>query len=199
MNDPKKGGYTTPCPALDLTTSLRGDWYFTKGSVTGAPLPDPPPLLRGAPTTPPRASQFSPRPEQREPLLQQPLPPPWNIPRQYLITAQQVDNGVGPVINGGGRHVRLGTAEPILKKNSTKRVHIQSGVHANQTRHTPYTYTDPNITNFYERAAAETSRKIAFCAPQITHAPLSFSAIPHPWPNPCTTTRNPLPPSVMLN
>ena len=60
---PKKGGYTTPSPALDRTTSLRGDWYFTKGSVTGAPLPDPPPLLRGAPTTPPpRASQFSPRP-----------------------------------------------------------------------------------------------------------------------------------------
>ena len=24
-NDPKKGGYTTPVPALDLTTSLRGD------------------------------------------------------------------------------------------------------------------------------------------------------------------------------
>ena len=24
-NDPKKGGYTTPAPALDLTTSLRGD------------------------------------------------------------------------------------------------------------------------------------------------------------------------------
>ena len=52
---PPKGGYTTPTPALDLTTSLRGDWYFTKGSVTGAPLPDPPPLLRGAPTTPPPA------------------------------------------------------------------------------------------------------------------------------------------------
>ena len=42
-NDPKKGGYTTPAPALDPTTSVRGDWYFTKGSVTGAPLPDPPP------------------------------------------------------------------------------------------------------------------------------------------------------------
>ena len=25
-NDPKKGGYTTPAPALDLTTSLRGDF-----------------------------------------------------------------------------------------------------------------------------------------------------------------------------
>ena len=25
VNDPKKGGYTTPAPALDLTTSLRGD------------------------------------------------------------------------------------------------------------------------------------------------------------------------------
>ena len=24
-NDPPKGGYTTPAPALDLTTSLRGD------------------------------------------------------------------------------------------------------------------------------------------------------------------------------
>ena len=24
-NDPKKGGYMTPAPALDLTTSLRGD------------------------------------------------------------------------------------------------------------------------------------------------------------------------------
>ena len=24
-NDPQKGGYTTPAPALDLTTSLRGD------------------------------------------------------------------------------------------------------------------------------------------------------------------------------
>ena len=54
---PKKGGYTTPSPALDRTTSTRGDWYFTKGSVTGAPLPDPPPLLRGAPTTPPPPAQ----------------------------------------------------------------------------------------------------------------------------------------------
>ena len=27
-NDPKKGGYTTPAPALDLTTSLRGDLPF---------------------------------------------------------------------------------------------------------------------------------------------------------------------------
>ena len=25
VNDPKKGGYMTPAPALDLTTSLRGD------------------------------------------------------------------------------------------------------------------------------------------------------------------------------
>ena len=25
-NDPKKGGYMTPAPALDLTTSLRGDF-----------------------------------------------------------------------------------------------------------------------------------------------------------------------------
>ena len=26
VNDPKKGGYTTPAPVLDLTTSLRGDF-----------------------------------------------------------------------------------------------------------------------------------------------------------------------------
>ena len=26
-NDPQKGGYTTPAPALDLTTSLRGDFF----------------------------------------------------------------------------------------------------------------------------------------------------------------------------
>ena len=52
-NDPKKGGYTTPAPALDLTTSVRGDWYFTKGSVTGAPLPDPPPSFGGLPRPPP--------------------------------------------------------------------------------------------------------------------------------------------------
>ena len=43
---PKKGGYTTPTPALDLTTPLRGDWYSTKGFVTGAPLLDPPPLAQ---------------------------------------------------------------------------------------------------------------------------------------------------------
>ena len=43
---PKMGGYTTRAPALDLTTSLRGDWYFTKGSVTGAPLPDPTPARK---------------------------------------------------------------------------------------------------------------------------------------------------------
>ena len=30
MNDPKKGGYTTLAPALDLTTSLRGDFPLTK-------------------------------------------------------------------------------------------------------------------------------------------------------------------------
>ena len=29
-NDPKKGGYTTPAPALDLTTSLRGDFLYQK-------------------------------------------------------------------------------------------------------------------------------------------------------------------------
>ena len=26
-NDPQKGGYTTPAPALDLTTSLQGDYF----------------------------------------------------------------------------------------------------------------------------------------------------------------------------
>ena len=64
-NDTKKGGYTTPTPALDITTSLRGDWYFTKGSVTGARLPDPPPPSFGGlpqpPPPPPRSSEFSPR------------------------------------------------------------------------------------------------------------------------------------------
>ena len=29
-NDPKKGGYMTPAPALDLTTSLRGDFGVWK-------------------------------------------------------------------------------------------------------------------------------------------------------------------------
>ena len=60
-NDPKKGGYTTPAPALDLTTSVPGDWYFTKGSVTGAPLPDPPPPSFGGlprPPPPPRKQIF---------------------------------------------------------------------------------------------------------------------------------------------
>ena len=67
MNDPKKGGYTTPTPALDLTTSLQGDWYFTKGSVTGAPLPDPPPtLLRGAPKPPPPRKPIFPSPREGE-------------------------------------------------------------------------------------------------------------------------------------
>ena len=33
-NDPKKGGYMTPAPALDLTTSLRGDFVTNlKGEV----------------------------------------------------------------------------------------------------------------------------------------------------------------------
>ena len=31
-NDPKKGGYKTPAPALDLTTSLRGDFSELKSS-----------------------------------------------------------------------------------------------------------------------------------------------------------------------
>ena len=62
----KKGGYTTPAPALDLTTSLRGDWYFIKGSVTRAPFPPPPSLaapppsggLPRAPPPPPRKPIF---------------------------------------------------------------------------------------------------------------------------------------------
>ena len=32
-NDPKKGGYMTPAPALDLTTSLRGDFVAFLNSV----------------------------------------------------------------------------------------------------------------------------------------------------------------------
>ena len=60
---PKKGGYTTPAPALDLTTSLQGDWYFTKGSVTGAPLPDPPPSFGGLPRLPPPAQANFPLPQ----------------------------------------------------------------------------------------------------------------------------------------
>ena len=47
---------------------------------------------------------------------------------------------------------------PELKENSTIRMHME-GVPANQTRHTPFRYTDPKITNFYELAAAETSLK----------------------------------------
>ena len=52
--------------------------------------------------------------------------------------AQQVDNGVGLVINGGGRHVWLfgwALQSPELKENNTIRVHME-GVPANQTRHT---------------------------------------------------------------
>ena len=54
-NDPKKGGYTTPAPALDLTTSLRGDfslhlWHPPKteapakrdGAHFSPPIPLPP-------------------------------------------------------------------------------------------------------------------------------------------------------------
>ena len=36
-NDPKKGGYMTPAPALDLTTSLRGD-FRTFGTMAPTPL-----------------------------------------------------------------------------------------------------------------------------------------------------------------
>ena len=32
-NDPKKGGYMTPAPALDLTTSLRGDFPYPAGAT----------------------------------------------------------------------------------------------------------------------------------------------------------------------
>ena len=32
-NDPQKGGYTTPAPALDLTTSLRGDFDWPKKNL----------------------------------------------------------------------------------------------------------------------------------------------------------------------
>ena len=51
-----------------------------------------------------------------------------------------------------------GLQSPELKKNTTIRVHIE-GVPANQTRHTPYGYTNPKITNFYELGVAETSLK----------------------------------------
>ena len=38
-NDPKKGGYMTPAPALDLTTSLRGDlWNEEQVKMLGCPL-----------------------------------------------------------------------------------------------------------------------------------------------------------------
>ena len=52
-NDTPKGGYMTPALALDLTTSLRGDCYFTNGSVTRAPLPDPSPSPSGISHDPP--------------------------------------------------------------------------------------------------------------------------------------------------
>ena len=35
-NDPQKGGYTTPAPALDLTTSLRGDKCFPSNDIFNA-------------------------------------------------------------------------------------------------------------------------------------------------------------------
>ena len=41
-NDPKKGGYTTPAPGLDLTTSLGGDFTYS----------DPPPLKSSSCGTP---------------------------------------------------------------------------------------------------------------------------------------------------
>ena len=46
-NDPKKGGYTPPVLALDLTTSLRGDFppfpppYFPLEAFASAPPPPP--------------------------------------------------------------------------------------------------------------------------------------------------------------
>ena len=64
-NDPKKGGYMTPAPALDLTTSLRGDFCFDNSSVTGARFPNSPP--RGGKTTPPPPGK---------PFPPSPTPPP---------------------------------------------------------------------------------------------------------------------------
>ena len=76
-NDPKKGGYMTPAPALDLTTSLRGDFVFlrlrrqhpflhkTKGPTRNpmSPTPPPPASFGGRPChPPPPAEQFSGRP-----------------------------------------------------------------------------------------------------------------------------------------
>ena len=47
-NDPRKGGYTTPAPALDLTTSLRGDFAtFLNGEVS--PVKFSPPELSPLP------------------------------------------------------------------------------------------------------------------------------------------------------
>ena len=43
---PKKGGYTTLAPALDLTTSLRGDFIFSRYEIrseVGGGRPSPPP------------------------------------------------------------------------------------------------------------------------------------------------------------
>ena len=37
-------------------------------------------------------------------------------PQAIREKSQQVDNGVGPVINGGARHVSLGTAKPRIKR-----------------------------------------------------------------------------------
>ena len=54
-NDPKKGGYTTPVPALDLTTSLRGDFFLvvTMVSINSALFPPPPPTVEGLYRPPP--------------------------------------------------------------------------------------------------------------------------------------------------
>ena len=63
-NDPQKGGYTTPAPALDLTTSLRGDFH----------------LLRTAPwdhQPPPATNRQPPSTNRRQPpsANNQPRPP----------------------------------------------------------------------------------------------------------------------------
>ena len=63
----------TPAPALDLTTSLRGDLcsgafggnnrpYTKQRARHGSPFLEPPPLLRRAPMPSPPAKQFSGRP-----------------------------------------------------------------------------------------------------------------------------------------
>ena len=70
-NDPKKGGYTTPVPALDLTTSLRGDLFQ---SFEGLPSPHGTPRHRTAPhlTSPKLPSPPLPCPPLPSPRLASP-------------------------------------------------------------------------------------------------------------------------------